>query len=289
MSRGVEDEKTGVDSALLYDDLRPWRVRDGTIGLAGQGDVEKPMAVEVIGSAVVKTSDVTTEWSQALTVPADAALCLVLASGYYSGAAGANAVKELNWDGDDDIVDFALIGKADYTGFGAEDPLAEAYYYLNPPTGDQILYGRRLGVQGWTFTILFLKNVKTGTPIGSTEVGDATEANKTATSRTSSLATVDAGDLGVMLSYAYKIVDADPAGYGQTVLNESLFNTAGNGVGVELGEAALRMECTAGDNYTAFVAFAVKAAAGGGVDTAKKRMSATHLLMPGFPMAILPD
>jgi len=31
------------------------------------------------------------------------------------------------------------------------------------------------------------------------------------------------------------------------------------------------------------------AAASGGADTAKKRMSATHLLMPGFPMAILPD
>jgi hypothetical protein len=30
-------------------------------------------------------------------------------------------------------------------------------------------------------------------------------------------------------------------------------------------------------------------AAGGGVDTAKKRMSATHLLVPSFPMAILPD
>jgi len=30
-------------------------------------------------------------------------------------------------------------------------------------------------------------------------------------------------------------------------------------------------------------------AAGGGADTAKKRMSATHLLVPSFPMAILPD
>jgi hypothetical protein len=33
----------------------------------------------------------------------------------------------------------------------------------------------------------------------------------------------------------------------------------------------------------------VEPAGGGGVDTAKKRMSATHLLVPSFPMAILPD
>ena len=43
--------------------------------------------------------------------------------------------------------------------------------------------------------------------------------------------------------------------------------------------------CTKSSEIAVFKA----AAAGGGVDTAKKRMSATHLLMPGFPMAILPD
>jgi len=43
------------------------------------------------------------------------------------------------------------------------------------------------------------------------------------------------------------------------------------------------------DYYDLCIRCGVEPAAGGGADTAKKRMSATHLLMPGFPMAILPD
>jgi len=35
--------------------------------------------------------------------------------------------------------------------------------------------------------------------------------------------------------------------------------------------------------------YVVYTTAGGGIDTAKKRMSATHLLVPSYPMAILPD
>jgi len=48
----------------------------------------------------------------------------------------------------------------------------------------------------------------------------------------------------------------------------------------------------AGTNYTHEISIRCgvePAAGGGGADTAKKRMSATHLLVPSFPMAILPD
>jgi len=53
----------------------------------------------------------------------------------------------------------------------------------------------------------------------------------------------------------------------------------------------LTADLDASSNYWTLdiAAFKSEAAGGGGVDTAKKRMSATHLLMPGFPMAILPD
>ena len=54
---------------------------------------------------------------------------------------------------------------------------------------------------------------------------------------------------------------------------------------------SIHAQCAGGGDpwQCGIIAFKSEAAGGGGVDTAKKRMSATHLLVPGFPMAILPD
>jgi hypothetical protein len=58
----------------------------------------------------------------------------------------------------------------------------------------------------------------------------------------------------------------------------------------DTGAATAKATIETGTYWTAeIMSFLATAASGGGVDTAKKRMSATHLLMPGFPMAILPD
>jgi hypothetical protein len=84
-----------------------------------------------------------------------------------------------------------------------------------------------------------------------------------------------------------------PAGTAATVLTVASENTTAfyrilttptNGINAETDVN------TAGAVTAELVTFKSTAAAGGGgVDTAKKRMSATHLLVPSYPMAILPD
>jgi hypothetical protein len=215
------------------------------------------VAVTQTGSAVVVESGSTSEISQAVTVPTDADLCVVYTTGYNYGS-GEPAHVEMNWDGDDDVVDFTLIDSAIYIHDG--DVQAEAWYYVNPPTGNQTLYFRVESCsEGFTRVIVFYKGVDTTDPIGSTETHDMNAPGDSEI--TTSLAACPAGDLATVIVYAWRQTpDVDPSGYGQTAVNESTYNGAGCGVCYEDGETALRFEnCY----YTAYVAFVIQAGVGG--------------------------
>jgi len=101
-----------------------------------------------------------------------------------------------------------------------------------------------------------------------------------------------ADDLVIDFMAAYENAStADPSQTVRVSDNNILDGNFNAGISTEVAVGANTVMSWSGATYVGIGAMALIAAAagGGGADTAKKRMSATHLLVPSFPMAILPD
>jgi len=121
--------------------------------------------------------------------------------------------------------------------------------------------------------------------------------NNTAGDTPVTVTVVDSVDGDLVIDTTIINKSALTAGAGQTSqVEDDAIGGGATSVGISTEPAVgantvMSWTFAAGVTHRFIGAMALIAAAvgGGGVDTAKKRMSATHLLMPSFPMAILPD
>lgn len=217
------------------------------------------MAIALTGSTYTKQSN-SADDSQAVTVPADAEICIVFLSGY-TGSNNTTLLNKLNWDDDEDIT-FTQIA---YAQIAPGQCQCEAYYFLNPTSGSQTVYwgsddSGAFG-EGANVVIVFAKGIDTVTPIGDTD-SDAIVAQS---NTTVTVTGTGADDWMMMCAYSYNAdTDANPSGYSQTAIAEpTYYNSAGIGVAYEQGETSMYMD-TSG-SYMGSVGFVLNAAAAAGI------------------------
>ncbi len=229
-------------------------------GLRPGAVTEDPVAVEVTGSWTTIENSSSGNQSQAITVPTDADICVVLLTGYLSGQ--TRLLSELS---------LSSVNASHFTHiatgyYNSTNPQTEAWYITKndanwPGTGSQTLYWQPVSSpgEGYAIAVGFFKGVDTADPIGDSEVFD--DSANDVNDHTSALTGVAAEDMGVQVCYSYyQTPIADPSGYGQTAAWENLFNSAGVGVAYEAGENALRCENL---NYGHVITFAINAGGGG--------------------------
>ena len=215
------------------------------------------MAVLVTGSWVTIQNSNTTNQNQAVTVPVDADICVVLLTGLRaSGLGGTPILTELSLTQADETT-FTRLGTARGIDGGTSFYQVEAWYLVDPPTGEKTLYWQAGGAnEGLNIAVGFFKGIDKDIPIRDSEINDADFWNTV----TTSLDNVDANDMSVIVVYDYNNTpDVDPVGYGQTAVWEDLYRFAGVGVAYEQGEDALYVT---GADYGNHIAFALKVAAG---------------------------
>jgi hypothetical protein len=215
------------------------------------------------GTPVVIQDSSTSEWSQSITIPTDANLITIHASGArYDGT--TPAITELNFTGSTDVVDFTRIGTAIY--IGNNDPLHEAFYMSAddaawPGTGTHTLYGRVPVVdEGWTYIVVFWSGADAADPINNSVIVDTDFDVRSENPKDFVLSSAPAGSISVVGGYTFSgEIDANPSGEGQTAVSENAaFNSAGSAVGKEAGESTLWLGSTnSEDPYLSGVAFVI--------------------------------
>lgn len=210
--------------------------------------------VELTGTGALDQDS--TGGSFAVTVPADADMIVVAATGY-PGDGVSVLLDEINFDNGADT-DFTQIAwqywDATYDGATVDTWMMTDTSPDWPGSGAKTVYWSAAGSvdEGTQIYVFFLKNTDTASPIVDTEGKETGSAGWT-----SSLTGVGSDDLGIVACYAWNgAPNINPTGSGQTtVVSQGPFNTSGLGVGVESGEGALQI--TGSD--TVCVAFGVRA------------------------------
>jgi len=232
------------------------------------------MAVEfctTAGETIQDNGIVDSESFIEITIPADCTpgnngAIIVIAGGNYDDGSLTTwtSLAELNFDGDDDVIDFTAIvveqgGGTNYS-IGAWRMVASDGNF--PGVGAQTLYYRFSdgdGTEGITLRVLYLKNVDQSSPIISTD--SATGSSNWAASLSG---TISADDMAIIAGSEGNSSQGLQADYGdgQSIDVETAYNNIDFAVGYELGENAPSIDTDNG-NYCSALAFAVKGAAGG--------------------------
>lgn len=206
-------------------------------------------------------------WS--ITIPTDCISgndgAIILIVGFYNNS--AIDFNQLNWDGDNDVVDFTKIGGSGY----ANDCNQVLVYYMLasdanwPGTGSKTLY------YGWDnaisngpwLSVIHIKNVNgTGTIIGTDTVQGGGSTNSWTSA---SLGTVDSGDMAFIAGSFWDNGTAGTVSYGsgQTeIANRQDNEDTTTGWAYEDGEATPSIQGTTTDEYLGAVAFAIAAVSG---------------------------
>lgn len=209
-------------------------------------------AVSIVGSETVHTSTSVID-SFSVTVPSNATAIIVVAAGV---ASSATNVSELNFD-DGDTYDFTLIGQpADYSG----NSLVEAHIITSadsdwPGSGSKTLYYELASSpsEGMLFSVFYVDNINTSTPIGNTAVDHWDYPQQISFSLTG----VGSNDMGVIAAWFYNMT-ADVTATGQTVLVEtSVYNSDSLGIAYNEGGGSVQ---TGGSYQSAGVGFVLEAA-----------------------------
>lgn len=219
-----------------------------------------PGPVSATGSNVIIEDNTFTAGSGAVTIPADADICIVIvgAYDYYLQDVHIFSNGRLNWNGDAADVDFTHIVTAEG---GATYDVISAYYMTSsdpnwPGSGSRTLYYDSDGDvgqspdNGFNIIVRFYKDVDTSSPIVDS---GANENIGGGNNTTGSLTGVGVNDLSIGAVYAdgTSALDGAPTGYGQTEAEENSYNNANLCIGEELGESAIRLESAGYDIYGA--------------------------------------
>ena len=212
----------------------------------------------VIGSAA---SGGSATFDIAVTVPADANICICCTIGYQNNADDDLILDALNWINHANRDDFEVLDNANWNTAGN---CLEVYYMLSsdanwPGSGSQTLSG---GYADQLFydsavAIMFFKGIDMTTPFSG--VVDKKEETSPLDNWTSSLSSVDAGDWALLFSESYG-EDCVVDGSGET----EIINGLGGGDGYyiaaayEDGETAMTVSSAA---YLVALAVVLQAAA----------------------------
>jgi hypothetical protein len=216
------------------------------------------MAVEYISSESFTQG---VSGSHSITVPTDCTMMIVVTGGYeYNN--GNSAVTAMNLDGSG--LDFTFIGTTYYDTTG--DPATgvndsgNALYVLSPATGSRTLSITMEGAtEGWSIIVIYLKGENQSDPIGDVDLTD--DYDPGGTSADVSLTGVETGDMSFGYFYSWQTTpNVDPAGSGQSVIAETIYNDAGCGVCYKASASNIEADSLSSPQW---VVWAVNAATGG--------------------------
>ena len=247
-------------------EVAPADARMTTMIVGGGAPAAAGGAVEITGLTYTDQSD-SQGASFAVTVPADAtAVIVVWATNIATSCTGI--LSQLNFDNGSDM-DFTQIIERGRLGDCYRDSTG-AYYMTSgsgdwPGAGAKTLYWRfeTSADYGVNIAAFFVKGINTSSPIVDSDYED----NAAAGSFNIALDGVGSGDMSVISFFVYDtgtvtLIDADPAGQGQTVIWESTTQSLTMlGTGYEVGDGTVYGEtATSGsDGSTVVVAFALNA------------------------------
>lgn len=196
--------------------------------------------------------------SIAISVPSDAEMCVVIATGYSSVAGAYPLFDKLSW-ANTNTVDFPLV--VDSTGWGNTQVEVRAMLVTDatwPGSGTKTLYYSSYGSygEGYNIAVLFYKGIDVGNPV----IGTAKRVN--GVSWTGTVVGVGANDMIIGAAYRWNgVPNMDAAGYGQTSILESSYAYAGIGIGEKLGSTTCYIESA--DDQLVPTVFALRASATG--------------------------
>jgi hypothetical protein len=198
-------------------------------------------APSITGSISQYVDTTSNPFSDDITVPADATLCLAGVIGWYdtqvnfsTATLGGTALTQVR----------AFVG-------GTSGSSVALWQLVSPPTGSRA-FARQLNVypyEGAHIFVVFLKDINTSAPITDSDEGDS----GTASTATSGSFTSTANDLCLCVGYSYSSTDGDaaPTGAGQTeVADSALSNGCQGAVGTKPGVAGATTMKFAGDYPT---------------------------------------